>query len=1117
MKFKRFLALLLAVMLLVSVLPTAGAVSAREQEDEDIWAQITALEDGKLNTRARAGRGELPTTAEFARISTDVEALVRSSAGYREGSVIRHGDFFFWEDINGEVYGYSPRLRAKMREDAANASADPETLSGTETVSYATRGGNTGGVNVAVFQPYYGLDSSFKTTYSTEGTRIAQALGGTSTTYKTTAATIDQVADALENCGVVIFDSHGDTDYANGEDYTSRANTSYLCMQTNAGWTSADKQAVTGPYGTYYHCYNAGSYGSMKYYCVDGTGFANHMSGTGCNNFLWMAICLGMATDGLNKPLHEKGVEVVYGYSQSVTFDGDYTYEEYFWDHMIDGYTAGESFAYMKQQAGCDWDPGMGCSTVSQARANYAAFPILVSSEDAYPGHGNVDKVTTPTSSWTLLPTFTVNAVSNNEAWGTVSVSGTKITASPKTGYYTAGYEVTEGTAAVEQNGNEFNVTPESDCTVRIDFAAKTPATLTFVTPDGVECADLNTYVGDTVTLPKPTGTPTADAQDYRFIGWTTATVSDTEVRPAYLTAGSELKVTGNTTYYALYSYAIKEGETITGFAKVQDEPALWSGEYVLTYNGSIVLDASGEYTGAALGSKDAAKAIAVTGITADGDTLLDVDDKYVYVIETSATVGGCYTIRMKNSSDYIAFTGSTNAVTTTTSAGDASAQWELGFSDGKVSIRNHAQPTRYLQYNTTSKQFRCYLNTMKNLTLFSGTNGTAYFTTELSAACAHNFEISEQIDATCTEDGKVTYTCTLCSYSYSETLAAPGHGWSLPGYVWAEDNSTCTASRLCARCLLVEDETVQTSSAVTLAPTVEAEGELTYTAEFENEAFETQTKSVTIPKLDPTDPCADGHDWGETEYVWAEDYSSCTATRVCKNNAEHVETETAKADGVVTKPATEEEEGEIIYTAVFTNKDFGMREKAVVIPKLEPQPTTPFEDVEEGKYYTDAVAWAVEHEPQITNGVDATHFNPTGVCTRGQVVTFLWRAHGEPEPTESETPFADVEEGKFYDKAVLWAVENGITNGVDDTHFNPAGECTRAHVVTFLWRAVEGPAATVTECPFEDAVEGSFYYNAMLWAVESGVTKGVDDTHFAPGKPCTRAEVVTFLFRAEG
>ena len=683
MRFKRFLALLLALMLFASLLPAVHADS-KTDKDSDIWEQIASLEDTTLAKRGIAKTAV--TAADFAAISEDVEQLVVTSDSYVKGTLERHGSFFFWETADGQVCGYSPQLRAKMHAETVNADADPEDYSAVETCS-SSRLGGAGAKNVAVFQPYYGIDTSFKSTYSTEGVRIAKALGGSSTTYKTTKATIDQIAQSIESCGVVLFDSHGTTDYdaGNNLDYVSRANSSYIVLQTNAGITSEDQQRVLGKYGYYYHAFYAGSYKNMQYNCFDGTAIANHMSGTAKCSMLWMAICLGMATDGLEKPLRERGVEVVYGYSQSVSFTGDYAYEKPFWDYMISDHTAGEAFAYMKKKTGCNWDPAYSNYTQSMALRQYVAFPVLVSSEDPYPGHGNVDKVFTPVSTWTLIPRYTVSAVANNTAWGDVSVSGTTITAIPKSGYFAKGYAVTEGSATVTQRGKIFTVSPASDCTVRIDFAP----------------------------------------------------------------------------------------------------------------------------------------------------------------------------------------------------------------------------------------------------------------------SCAHDYQNG---------------VCTIC------------------GVKMADQN--------------------------------------------------------------------------------------------------------------------------------------------------------PFVDVPNDDWYARAVLWATSQEPAITSGTDATHFAPTKTCTRAEIVQFLWNAAGKPEPGGASNPFKDVSASDWYYKAVLWAVENGVTSGTDASHFSPTKKCTRAEVVMFLCNAAgtetdardgDVPEAGEDELPvepeetlaFTDVKTDDWYYSAVVWAVKNGITSGTDETHFSPTKVCTRAEVVQFLYKA--
>ena len=171
------------------------------------------------------------------------------------------------------------------------------------------------------------------------------------------------------------------------------------------------------------------------------------------------------------------------------------------------------------------------------------------------------------------------------------------------------------------------------------------------------------------------------------------------------------------------------------------------------------------------------------------------------------------------------------------------------------------------------------------------------------------------------------------------------------------------------------------------------------------------------------------------------------------------------------------------------------------------------FVDVPAGSYYEDAVQWALENG--ITTGTDSRHFSPDGICTRAQAVTFLWRAAGSPAPVTRTMPFTDVPRSSYYETAVLWAVENGITKGTSDTRFSPDDTCTRAQIVAFLWRSEKSPAAG-SRNPFADVKSTAYYADALLWAVENDITKGTTNTTFSPNADCTRAQIVTFLWRCK-
>ena len=171
-----------------------------------------------------------------------------------------------------------------------------------------------------------------------------------------------------------------------------------------------------------------------------------------------------------------------------------------------------------------------------------------------------------------------------------------------------------------------------------------------------------------------------------------------------------------------------------------------------------------------------------------------------------------------------------------------------------------------------------------------------------------------------------------------------------------------------------------------------------------------------------------------------------------------------------------------------------------------------PFTDVADDAYYADAVVWAVSKS--ITSGATATTFAPNASCTRGQMVTFLWRANGSPEPKSTATSFTDVKSGAYYEKAVAWAVENNVTTGTSGTTFSPDATVTRAQAVTFQWRAAGAPASEGTNA-FTDVSASAFYAPAVQWAVNAGVTTGTSATTFSPNSSCLRAQIVSFLYRA--
>jgi len=336
----------------------------------------------------------------------------------------------------------------------------------------------------------------------------------------------------------------------------------------------------------------------------------------------------------------------------------------------------------------------------------------------------------------------------------------------------------------------------------------------------------------------------------------------------------------------------------------------------------------------------------------------------------------------------------------------------------------------------------------------------------DVGSALGHDMGSWETtVPATCTENGEEQRTCSRCDHSESRVIEAVGHCWD--------------------------------KGVVTREPTEDTEGERLYTCTACG-----ATKTESIPVI--------GHEHRYEAVVTA---PTCTergyTTYTCKCGESYVADYVAAlghsfSDWAVIQEPTTTEEG---LEERSCNRCGHTEQRTVA--KLE----NPFNDVAPGSFYYEPVMWAVENG--ITNGTSPTTFGPNDQCMRAHVVTFLWRAVGSPEPTRTDNPFVDVKPGDFYYKPVLWALENGITSGMDATHFGPTSYCNRAQVVTFLYRTMGSPALKSMDNPFTDVQAGAFYEKPVLWAVQNGITNGLSATTFGPGSICNRAQIVTFLYRA--
>ena len=414
---------------------------------------------------------------------------------------------------------------------------------------------------------------------------------------------------------------------------------------------------------------------------------------------------------------------------------------------------------------------------------------------------------TTP-SGGSNASSYTVTATSNNTSYGTVSVSGTVITASPKSGYYASGYTVTSGTASVTQNGNQFVVTPSTNCTVRINFAAKTSVTVTFSVPAGVSQSATSGYAGEAITLPTPTGTPSDTSHDYTFLGWVTTSYDNVTTQPTILSAGSSYTPTGSVTLYALYRYTAGGSGTSSSYTKISSVSDITDGaSYVFTSTA----------TGKAMSHTVESNWVKPGG-TYSGDTISPASTD-VWTVNSgviSCDGGNLYSSAAK-------------AVSLSSSA----TTWTFTASDSGFQIKNGSN---IMSFNSTG--WRPYSGGFGSDTVFyiykAGSGGTDYYTT-LTTACSHTYT-SVVTAPTCTTAGYTTYTCSKCGDTYTgNATAALGHS-----YGSYSSNNNGTHSRTCSRCSTVDTADCAYTSSTSGATT-------TYTCSVCHYSYQTTLGSYTV------------------------------------------------------------------------------------------------------------------------------------------------------------------------------------------------------------------------------------------------------------------------------
>ncbi len=636
-------------------------------------------------------------------------------------------------------------------------------------------------------------------------------------------------------------------------------------------------------------------------------------------------------------------------------------------------------------------------------------------------------------------PAYEITAKSSREDWGTVALSGNKITASPKDGYYAEKATVEPaGAAQIQQEGNVFRVSQlTSNVTVTIHFAPKEKAHISYSLPQSVSAQNAVTesYLGDEVTLPQVEG----QEEGYTFQGWVDTPVEKTtdlgDLR-VYKPGEAYVLTAKETTLYGLFSMQVSDG---TGEANtyrlVTQAPQNWSGNYVLVGTSNAV-----EYahlaTGNSVGSADGAVALETAGITHTGDTLGEVSGDYVIQIEQCAD--GTYSMKLAASETpcYLSYTGTKNSLSVSDNNTGADTHWSFTVTGDGVQIQNAGTSNRYLQFNASAKMFRCYTGSQQTPALYAEAGSITTWYQTFSPVCSHVAETRNQKEATCLEPG---YTgdvyCKNCGIllEQGKEIPALGHEWSQ----WEEETAaTClqpgVEERHCTRCNEVETR--------------------------------------EIPAL--------GHEWSQWEEKTA---PGCFHTGEEERRCTHcneVETREIPANG-------------------------------------DHCPSKAFSDLDLSRWYHAGVDYVLEQK--FMKGVGNGLFRPNGIMTRGEVVTVLYRMEESPEVT-GEHPFQDVEAGRYYEDAVVWAYQEGLVKGVSDTSFAPSTPITREQMVTFLYRYAQykgqdvSASGDLTSYPDHEQVK-PFAKEAMTWAVDKEIIKGIDGALMPRGQS-TRAQSATMVQR---
>ncbi len=694
---------------------------------------------------------------------------------------------------------------------------------------------------------------------------------------------------------------------------------------------------------------------------------------------------------------------------------------------------------------------------------------------------------------------YEVTASSNNEAWGTVSVSGNVITCTPANGYCLDDYEIDEGEGSISANGNVLTVTPASDCHVSVTFAPTVFYTVSYIVPAGVSKPNVTVSSGTKVELTAPVGIPTDDSQEYTFAGWLPTALEDTAEQPADLILpGTTYTVLNSVEFYAVYSYEKELDDEGSGlYVKVAEPRADWSGDYVIVYEGSDYMFDSSLETLDVASNYDA--------ILEKPNNTIKADDADPYKVTIEKYNGG-YSILCSNGK-YMGVLNSDNTITSFSSPVVNTIEMTV---NGDIDIvcsncffrfNKQSGQTRFRYYKASS-----YTSQQPVYLYRKEVNSTeTHYLTLAAVDCLHeNTELQNELDPTCTVDG---YTgdvyCLDCDELITEGTVIPATGHSYVEGVCEYCEEPCP------------HENTELRDAKEPSCT-----EIGYTGD--------------TWCLDCGMMIASGEPIWETSHLFHNGFCE-----VCGEPCPHDNQETYGYE-----PATCTEEGHTGDTYCL-DCDMQLTLSDILVPLGhdfvdgyctrcgEPDPdydhtTDPcqdYTDINREAWYHSAVDYVICRGLMGSTKTDALTFEPETKVSRAMVASIIYRIAGNEEEVEYQGTFSDVPEGKWYTTAIEWCAKNGLASGKGDGIFDPDGNVTRQELAVFFYKLAEFLGNDVSGRAeldsFADAkTVPAWSKDYLAWAVDAGIISGQAEngkTSLNPTAGAMRSELASILTRFMG